>query len=143
MANTSSTHTDTRAADALATVVVRAEDTCAWLCVCVCDCECAGVRVCVRGSSLNGYPEANGLGYISTWAVRVFRQQHVYRYSFAYLLNTRIVLGEVSSRYDFSRRCFDFSSNRNSVFENTAEERSTTSTQRTKLETWHTILGRL
>lgn len=91
------------------------------MCVCVC-----GVRVCVcERSALNGKPEANGLGYISTWAARVFRQQHVYRYGFAYLLDTRCRRR--------ARRCFDFTSNR-CEFENdgASEQASDGASSKTK-----------
>lgn len=123
MPNTSSmaTHTDTPHL-----CVFRADFTCVWVRIrvgvryvaSVWVYECVRVSVCVcvfvRGSALNGNPGANGLGYISTWTARVFRQQHVYRYSFAYLLDTH--------RRSSTRRCVFLATSaliwvRNSKFE--------------------------
>lgn len=69
-----------------------------YVCVCrLCVCVCVFVFVCVLVCALNGYPKANALGYISTLERRV-RVQHVYRYSFAYLLDTRL-------QHRHTRRC--------------------------------------
>lgn len=58
---------------------------CEYVCLCVCVC----VFSCICS---NGYPKANAyreLHFSSTHDCRV-RWQHVYRYSFAYLLDTRL-----------------------------------------------------